>query len=331
MKVLDDMIRRAARAPKHIVLTEGLDPRIVDGAVRAIKSKIASITLLGPIDKVRALTKAAGDIDDQIRIVDPKEALPSSEHSQVYFNLRQHKGIKQTDADIAVRNPLNFANLMVQIGEADGSIAGATYPTSDIVRSALQIIGTAPGIALVSSFFLMGFTDRLHDREDVVVFADCGLVVSPNEVELAEIASTSADSATDLLGISPKIAMLSFSTHGSASHPDTIKMSKATHLLALKRPDLSIDGELQFDAAFVESVAQTKAPESDIAGHANIYIFPDLNAGNIGYKIAERIGGMQAIGPILQGLNKPANDLSRGCTSDDIYKMIAITVLQASD
>lgn len=327
--ILDDIHDRARSQPKHIVLSEGLDQRIVRGAVRAACEGLAKVTVLGTKDAVAKLADLSVGKDISINIINPAQAAVLDAYADAYFDLRKHKGISRDEARAAIELPLNFANMMVRLGHADGSISGAINTTSDVVRSALQIIGMAPQYKLVSSLFLM-IMDKLHHPESGgVVFADCGLVIDPDTEELVEIASAAADNARLFLNTEPKLALLSFSTKGSAEHAHVKKMREATQILKSKRPDLTIDGELQFDAAIIPEIANRKAPGSSVAGEANVFIFPDLNAGNIGYKIAERIGGATAIGPILQGLSKPANDLSRGCTAEDVYNMIAITVRQA--
>jgi len=301
-----DIIIRAADAPKHIVLAEGFDPRIIDGAVKAVKDEIATITLLGRENVLRALTRSAGDTKDQIQIIDPQTATQTDRYGRAYYELRRHKNISSAAAQDAVRNPLNFANMMVWNGDADGSVAGAAHPTPEVVRSALQIIGVDKTYSLVSSLFLMIMPDRSSNPSGPYVFTDCGLVSDPTDAQLADIASAASDNARALLGLEPKVAMLSFATGDSASHPKVDAVKSATALLRRKRPDLPVDGPMQFDAAIVPDVTKRKAPDAQTAGQANILVFPDLNSGNIGYKIAERWGGAQAIGPILQGLNKPA-------------------------
>jgi phosphate acetyltransferase len=294
------MMARAKNAPKHIVLAEGQDPRIVQGAVQAVQSGIAEITLLGHVDHVRALTREAGDTQDKVKIIDPLDT-----------------------------PPLDFANDLVHRGDADGSVAGAVYTTPEVVRSALKTIGVHEDYDLVSSLFIMLLPDASSTHSRAVVFSDCGMVVDPNAKQLADIASASSDSARHLLGADPKVAMLSFATYQSAAHDFVDKVVMATDILKTRRPDLCADGPLQFDSAFVPKIAAAKAPDSAVKGQANVFIFPDLNAGNIGYKIAERLGGASAIGPVLQGLAKPANDLSRGCDAQAVTNMIAVTVLQA--
>jgi phosphate acetyltransferase len=329
LKQFDDLTARARQAPKHIVLAEGHDPRIVEGAVRASGEGIAKITLLGAMDTVRPLARAAGDTGDKIQIIDPANDSEHAEFATAFLDLRKHKGVDLSAAEQAVMEPLNFANMMVRLGKADGSVAGARNTSSDVVRSALRVIGVDKRYSMVSSFFLMLMYEDFHPVKKGVIFADCGLVISPSEDELAQIAAAAADSTQILLNVEPRIAMLSFSTRGSAVHPDVEKVENATKRLKEMRPELLVESAIQFDAAFVPEVAKLKAPNSKVAGRANVFIFPDLNSGNIGYKIAERIGQAKAIGPILQGLAKPANDLSRGCDAEAVYGMIAVTVVQA--
>lgn len=332
MSVLQDLRDRAASRPAHIVMSEGHDPRIVAGAVEAVRAGIARITLIGPTAQIETLLTARGaTTSDAIAIQDPATSDMTQTVAASYFDLRKHKGIREDYAAEQARDPLVFAAMMVRLGLADGSVGGAVATTSDTVRAALQVIGKAPDAPLVSSFFLMALPDNHPSGRDAMIFGDCGLVIDPDAGELAAIAVASAASCTQLLGDAPKVALLSFSTLGSAKHPTVTKVTDAVRLLKSNHPDLDADAEFQFDAAFVPSVGASKAPGSTIAGHANVMIFPNLDAGNIGYKIAQRIGGCQAIGPVLQGLAKPANDLSRGCTADDVTNMIAVTVLQVAD
>ncbi|MGB3391802.1 MAG: phosphate acetyltransferase [Pseudaminobacter sp.] len=329
MKPLDDIIAAAKAEPRHIVLAEGEDLRIIDGAIRAVTECIARITLLGNVERIRSALTARGADPDRFSIEDPLVSPKVEQYAAAYFDLRRHKGIDEVAAIRAVSDLLGFAAMMVRQGEADGTIGGAVATTADTVRAALQIIGKARDSRIVSSFFLMMLCETHHTKKGAFVFADCGLVVEPDAAELADIAIASARSFQALTGGEPKVAMLSFSTGGSAVHDRVSKVVKAVELARAADPSLLIDGELQFDAAFVEAVSVAKAPGSAIKGAANVLIFPNLEAANIGYKIAQRIGGAKAIGPILQGLARPANDLSRGCSADDVYHMIAVTCAQA--
>lgn len=328
--MLQELRTRAAARPAHIVMSEGHDPRIVAGALDAVTAGFAQVTLVGPHADVTAQLAQAGAADTpQISIQDPASSALTGEFAEAFYELRKHKGMSVEGAASAVLNPLVFAAMMVRQGHADGTVGGAVATTSDTVRAALQVIGKAKDAPIVSSFFLMALPENHPSGRSAMVFGDCGLVIDPNADELAAIALASAGSFTQLTGDTPKVAMLSFSTLGSAKHAAVTKVSDAVALLKANHADLDADGELQFDAAFVPSVGASKAPGSTVAGHANVMIFPNLDAGNIGYKIAQRIGGCDAIGPVLQGLAKPANDLSRGCTAQDVTNMIAVTVLQA--
>lgn len=329
MSAMNLMIEHAKAAPKHIVLAEGDDPRIIEAAVKASRDKIAAITLLGAEDSLRPLTRAAGDVDDNITILNPSAAPQTQTYSEALYALKRHKGMDGAEAHQTAAMPLNFANMMVRQGDADGSVSGAVHTTGAVVRSALQIIGTREGNSLVSSFFIMILPETGQNLAGPVIYSDCGLVIAPDVDQLTEIASAASDNAKALLGIDPKIALLSFATRDSALHPHVEKMRQVLERLKTQRPELIADGPLQFDAAIMPDIAARKAEGSDVAGQANVFVFPDLNAGNIAYKITERLGGAKAIGPILQGLAKPANDLSRGCKAEDIYNMIVVTVLQA--
>ncbi|WP_315918623.1 phosphate acetyltransferase [Mesorhizobium sp. SP-1A] len=329
MQPLDRILEAARARPKHIVMSEGEDPRIVEGSLRAVRDGLARVTLLGETEAVKARLAELGADAAAVEIVDPSCSPMIASYAAAFYEMRRSKGISAVAAhDVAV-SPLGFAALMVRLGHADGTVGGAVATTADTVRAALQIIGRAPGSNIVSSFFLMMLNQPHHQKKGVFVFADCGLVVEPSAAELADIALASARSYETLTGNRARVAMLSFSTAGSARHERVSKVEEATRLARQAAPDLLIDGELQFDAAFVESVNRAKAPDSVTRGDANVFIFPNLEAGNIGYKIAQRIGGAVAVGPVLQGLARPANDLSRGCSADDVYHMIALTVVQA--
>ncbi|CAN7687297.1 phosphate acetyltransferase [Ensifer adhaerens] len=330
MKPLDRIIETAKQAPRHIVLAEGEDTRVVAAAMRAHAEGLAEITLIGRHEIVAERLRDHGGNTHAFRIEDPTTSPLTQQFALRYHDLRRSKGVDREMAEKAVREVLVFAAMMVREDEADGTIGGAVATTADTVRTALQIIGRAPDAGLVSSFFLMMLCQPHHAKKGAFVFSDCGLVVDPDAAGLADIARMSARSYQALLGERPKVAMLSFSTNGSAAHDRVSKVVEATHIARAANPDLLIDGELQFDSAFVEAVSSSKAPNSALHGQANVFVFPNLDAANIGYKIAQRIGGATAIGPVLQGLAKPANDLSRGCTADDVFHMIAVTVVQAA-
>ncbi|MGB7285311.1 MAG: phosphate acetyltransferase [Salaquimonas sp.] len=333
MSALQRLIKAAAAAPSHIVLPEGEDIRIIEGGLASVRGGIAKITLLG---NQSAILKKLSGFDGgeaavksgDVMILDPVTSDQAEGYAASLLEFRSGKVADKTAALKLVHDPLVYAAMMVREGNADGTLGGAVYTTADTVRTALQIIGKAADAKIVSSFFLMVLPKGRHGNEEVVVFSDCGLVVDPDSAQLAGIAIASAASFKALTNEEPLVGMLSFSTKGSARHANVSKVSEATALAKELAPNLNIDGELQFDAAFVDSVGASKAPGSEVAGKANVLIFPNLDAGNIGYKIAQRIGGAMALGPVLQGLAKPANDLSRGCTADDVLNMIAVTVNQ---
>lgn len=331
MRPLDDILTAARKTPKRIVLPEGEDPRIVEGAARAARDGLAQITLLGDPTVIAERLSALGADPADFRILDPATAPQAEAYAAAYHELRRHKGVDLDAARAAMANPLAFAAMMVREGDAHGTVGGAVATTADTVRAALQIIGRAPGVKVVSSFFLMMLCEHHHTTKGGFVFADCGLIVEPTVEELSEIALSSANSFAELVHEEPRVAMLSFSTGGSARHERVSRVVDAAARVRAANPDLKVQGDLQFDAAFVPAVSAAKAPESAIKGLANVLVFPNLDAANIGYKIAQRIGGAKAIGPILQGLAKPANDLSRGCDAEDVYHMIAVTSVQAKD
>ena len=328
--VLDDILDLASRDPKRIVMSEGEDRRIVEGALRAARDGLAQPILVGRGTDVARRLREAGARSDDVEVVDLPFAPDLRDYAAAYLELRKHKGVDEEAAARAVADPLVFSAMMVRQGQGDGTIGGAVATTGDTVRTAFQVIGLAPGVGMVSSFFLMLMEGEHHPVKGALAFADCGLIVEPSVDELEQIAISSADSFRALTGNVPRVAMLSFSTIGSARHARVDHVVAATEKARTARPDLTIDGEIQFDAAFVPSVAERKAPGSPLGGAANVFVFPNLEAANIGYKIAQRIGGAKAIGPILQGLARPANDLSRGCSAEDVHALIAVTGVQAS-
>lgn len=329
MKILNHIIKQACAKSKSIVLAEGDDIRVIEAATRATQEGIANCVLIGDLETIEALAGKARLSLEGIRIEDPKLSTRTSTYTQNLLDLRAKKGMTAGQAQQLVLDQLHFADLMVQAGDADGTIAGARYTSGDCVRAALQIIGVAAGIKTVSSFFLMIFEAEHHQPKQAMLFADCALVVDPSSEQLADIAIATTQSAQRLLDGDPRVAMLSFSTNGSADHPMVDKVRAATEIVRINHPQLAVDGDIQLDAALVPSIVERKMPDSKTRGDANVLIFPDLNAANIGYKIAQRLGGAIAIGPIMQGLNHPANDLSRGCSADDVYYLIAMTAVQA--
>lgn len=328
MTILDSLVDRACQSPARIVLPEGEDPRIIEGAVAASAKGFATPVLIGNPDIIRPVMATHGA--ETIEIIDPHAFDKREAYAEQYHLLRQHKGVSLQDAQTEMTNPLVLGQMMVRLGDVDGSVAGAVASTSDTVRTALQIIGKNPTTSIVSSYFLMIMDQPHHPVQGPVLFADCALNIEPSDRELADIALSTVESWQSLFGEEPKLAMLSFSTKGSARHARVDKVVSATKLVNAESPTLAVDGDLQFDAAIMPAIAETKAKGSAVAGKANIFVFPDLDSGNIGYKIAQRIGGAQAIGPVLQGLKQPANDLSRGCSVEDVYNLIAITTLQVA-
>ncbi len=329
MKAIHRIIDTARHAPMRIVLCESEDERVLAAAARATREGIARILLVGDIGKTQRAAEAAHIDLAGMELIDPATSPLTDAFTETWYGMRAKKGMTREQAVEEMRAPLGFANMMVRLGHADGSVAGAVNTTADVVRMAIQIIGVQPSFQLVSSFFLMMLCEPFHTMKGGLIFSDCALVVDPDAAQLAQIALAAADSASALLMEPPRVAMLSFSTSGSAKHAAVDKVVQATHLVQAARPDLAIDGDVQLDAAIVAEIAQRKVVHSQVEGHANTLIFPNLDAGNIGYKLAERIGGAKAIGPLLQGLNRPANDLSRGCSADDIYYVIGVTCVQA--
>jgi phosphate acetyltransferase len=329
MEFINQIKERAKTLQNKIVLPEGTDLRTLKAVEQVIKDKLAQIILLGDPIEIKALALKEGINITGAEIINTKTSPKREQYAALMVEIRKDKGLTTSEALDALNNPLVFGSLMVKAKDADGEIAGAINSTGDVLRPALQYIKTVPGVSVVSGVFFMVFKDKSIGNNGILVFADCAVMPDPTDRQLAEIAVSTAKTAQSIAHLSPRVAMLSFSTKGSAKHPLVDKMTSATRIAKELDPELIIDGELQLDAALIESVGLSKAPGSTVAGKANILIFPGLESANIGYKLVQRLAGAEAIGPILQGMAAPINDLSRGCSVADIVNLIAITATQA--
>lgn len=327
MSLMEEIKQKARASRKRIVLPEGTEERTLKAAEVIAKEGIADVTLIGDADKISELAKGLNYTG--VSIIDPVKSDKLETYAEKFYELRKHKGVTPEAAKVQVTDPLFYACMMIKMGDADGMVAGAINTTANTLRPALQIIKTAPGISVVSSCFIMELAKPDYGYNGVMMFGDCAVNPNPTAEELAAIAISTAKTGKQLVGMEPKVAMLSFSTKGSAKHELVDKVVQATALVKQLAPDLMVDGELQADAALVEKVGQLKSPGSPVAGKANVLIFPDLQAGNIGYKLVQRLAGAEAIGPVCQGLAAPVNDLSRGCSVEDIVSVVAITAVQA--
>ncbi len=321
MELFESLKQKIKGKNLRIVFPEATDERILKAAVRLQQENLVEPVFLGAAEEIQKAALAAGVTTSQIKILDPNNYSDFEQMVDAFVERRHGKNTKE-QAQKMLRDPNYFGTMLVYLGQVDGMVSGAVHPTGDTVRPALQIIKVKPGLTRTSGAFIMQKDDQRY------LFADCAININPNSQELAEIAVTSAKTA-QLFDIDPKVALLSFSTKGSAKSDEVTKVAEAAKLAQQMDPDLALDGELQFDAAFVPKVAQQKAPNSEVAGQATVFVFPELQSGNIGYKIAQRFGGFEAIGPVLQGLNKPVSDLSRGCNEEDVYKLSLITAAQA--
>ena len=329
MSLIDKIKENAKKELRTIVLPESEDERVLLAAQIVLEEKTAKIVLIGKKEKVLADAKTAGANIEGAVIIDPLTSDSLEEYTNELVTLRAKKGLSYDDAkEIMSTESRFFACMMVRLGHAHGVVAGSNSPTASVLRAAIQVIKTAPGIKTVSSSFIMETQDKEFGDNGLLLFGDCAVLPDPTSEQLADIAASTAATAKNVVGIEPKVAMLSFSTMGSAKHPMVDKVTKAVEILKERNVDFAFDGEMQADAAIVAAIAKKKAPDSKVAGQANVLIFPDLQAGNIGYKLVQRFAHAAAHGPIIQGLNKPVNDLSRGCSVEDISNLVAITASQ---
>ena len=330
MSFIENIKQRAKQDIKTIILPEAEDKRVLEAASKVIVQGFAKVILIGDKEQVEKDSRENNIDLSGVEIIDIKTSTKKQEYAQKLFELRQAKGMTEEEASKLIEEPIYFGMMMLKNGEADGLVSGAAHSTSNTLRPALQILKTAPNTKLVSAFFVMCVPNCEYGENGTFIYGDSGLNQNPNADELSEIAISSAKSFRSLVGAEPKVAMLSYSTYGSAKSELTEKVIEATKLVKEKEPNLLVDGELQVDAAIIPEVSKSKAPGSPIEGNANVLIFPDLNAGNIGYKLTQRLAKAEAYGPLCQGIAKPVNDLSRGCSADDIVGVVAITAVQAA-
>lgn len=330
MNIFDKIYQRAKGNPKRIVLPEGDDPRVIQAAHQAAKENLAKVLLLGKSDEISQKAKKRNLDIKKIEIVDPQTDEKTEDYIQSYWNLRKHRGVTVKDArELLLDDFVYFAAMMLREGRVDGFVAGARYTTSNVAKAALRCLEKDPQYSVASGSFLVQVKDAKYGEEGLFLFADCAIVPTPQETQLATIAVASAELWTKITGFTPRLAMLSFSSRGSSSHPSVNKVREATEIVCRLKPDLIVDGELQVDSAIVPTVAKIKAPQSPLAGRANILIFPNLDAGNIAYKLMQRLAEARVAGPIIQGLSKPCCDLSRGCSVQEVVDAIAITCVRA--
>ncbi len=331
MGLMEQIKAKAKARGKHIVLPEGREPRIVEAAAIINREGIAQVTLLGELDVIQGIA-AEKNLDlTGVKLLDPAKADNLQEYADAFYEMRKAKGMTPEKAHSTMLNPMYYGTMMVKLGAADGLVAGALCTTADTLRPGLQIIKTAPGVTTVSSCFVMDIPNKAYGDNGMMVFGDCAINIEPTAEQLAAIAIAAAATARDVVGMEPRVAMLSFSTKGSGKGDSVDKVVEATRLVKEMAPELNVDGELQADAAIVESVGKFKSPGSPVAGKANVLIFPEIQSGNIGYKLVQRLAGADAVGPICQGFAKPINDLSRGCSVEDVVNVVALTALQVKD
>jgi len=329
MELLNQIKEQARKLNRTIVLPEGEEIRTLKATDIILKEGIAKIVLLGDPGKIAHEAEKCGAKIEGAEVINPKTSGKRDTYAEMMVEIRRKKGLTKEEALEMLNDPLVYGPMMIKAGDADGEIAGAINATGDVLRPAFQFVKTMPGVSVVSGAFMMFLKDKSFGHDGVLVFADCAVMPDPDAQQLAEIAVTTAKTANAIVGMDPKVAMLSFSTKGSAKHDLVDKVAQATKLAKSMAPDLKIDGEMQLDAALVKEVGELKAPGSEVAGQANVLVFPGLEAGNIGYKLVQRLAGAEAVGPVLQGMAAPINDLSRGCSVSDIVNMVAITANQA--